>query len=172
LRGDFSWDANHVKLVGANQTNQVVIFKEEENQVRQLDLEGNVFTGELAQFYVLRKNGNQNIEDKKWQLVELNGKQIKGSPETHYIIFHSKEGKLEAKANCNVLLNTYKIKNDLQVKIEAGISTLMACPDNLEQEFSAILLLADNLSTDGEILTLNKGRMAPLAKFELVEKEQ
>ena len=67
------------------------------------------------------------------------------------------------------MLNTYKIKNELQLKIDAGISTLMACPDNLEQEFSEVLFLADNLSVDAKTLTLNTGRMTPLARFELVE---
>ena len=45
----------------------------------------------------------------------------------------------------------------------------MACPDNLEQEFLAVLLQVDNLSTDGETLSLNKARMAPLAKFKLLK---
>jgi len=47
---------------------------------------------------------------------------------------------------------------------------LMACPDqNLEKELLNVLGEADNLSTDGEYLSLNKARMAPLARFELVK---
>ena len=68
----------------------------------------------------------------------------------------------------NILSNNYKIKNELQLSIEIGISTMMACPGNLEQEFSEVLNTADNISTDGKTLTLNKARMAPLARFELV----
>jgi len=45
----------------------------------------------------------------------------------------------------------------------------MACPDNLEDEFKEILELADNLSTDGKYLSLNKARMAPLARLILAE---
>lgn len=109
------------------------------------------------------------VEDKKWRMIELNGNPINGTAETHYIIFHSKDGRLEAKANCNVLLNRYKIRNELFLKIEQGISTMMACPDNLEAEFLQVLFQVDNLTTDGQTLSLNKGRMAPLARFELVE---
>ena len=48
-------------------------------------------------------------------------------------------------------------------------STMMACPDNIEDEFKKILYTTDNLSTDGQTLSLNKARMAPLARFVLVK---
>src|SRR5690606_26376732 len=124
---------------------------------------------DLALNYVLNKHGNPNIEDKRWELIELNGKPVQGKPETHYIIFRSKDGRIEAKANCNSMSWSYTIKNELQLKTEKGISTLMACPDNLEDELSGAISKADNLSTDGENLSLNKARMAPLARFKLVE---
>ena len=168
LEGKFAWEGNNIKLEGIKENERPTMFKIEENQVRQLNMEGKKITGDLASLYILKKNGNLNVEDKRWQLVELNGKLINGAPETHYIIFHSKEGRLEAKANCNILSNNYKIKNELQLSIEIGISTMMACPGNLEQEFSEVLNTADNISTDGKTLTLNKARMAPLARFELV----
>jgi len=169
LKGNFTWMGNNVKLEGIPENVRPSMFKVEENQVRHLDLEGNEITGELAQHYVLTKNGNLMVEDKKWRMIELNGNPINGTAETHYIIFHSKDGRLEAKANCNVLLNRYKIRNELFLKIEQGISTMMACPDNLEAEFLQVLFQVDNLTTDGQTLSLNKGRMAPLARFELVE---
>lgn len=127
------------------------MFKVEENQVRRLDMEGNEITGDLAQNNVIRKNGNTMVENKRWQIIELNGKEVKGTSESHYLIFHAKDGRLEAKANCNILLYDYKIKNGLQIKIEPGISTMMACPDNLEHEFSQALIKADNLSTDKKL---------------------
>lgn len=42
-------------------------------------------------------------------------------------------------------------------------------PDDLEQKFIQVLDQADNLSTDGETLSLNKARMAPLARFQAVK---
>ncbi len=114
-------------------------------------------------------SSNNTVEDKKWQLVELNGKAVKGNANTHYLIFHSKGKRVEAKANCNILSMSYEMKNEFQIKFGEGLSTMMACPDNLEQEFLEMLKNVDNLSTDGKSLTLNKARMAPLAKFKLVK---
>lgn len=112
---------------------------------------------------------NPKVEDKKWQLVELNGKPIEGTSETHYIIFHSKDNRLEAKANCNVLSYNYEIVGEYRLKLTRGISTMMACPESVEDELVAVLNQVDNLSLGDDVLTLNKARMAPLAKFRLVK---
>jgi len=58
----------------------------------------------------------------------------------------------------------------LQIKFSKGASTMMACSDiQTEQEFSKVLEMVDNYSLNGKIMTLNKARMAPLAKFEAME---
>ena len=41
----------------------------------------------------------------------------------------------------------------------------MACPGQLEQDFIQALIETDNLASDGQTLSLNKARMAPLARF-------
>ena len=169
LKGTFAWEGNNVCLNGIPQNERPSKLKVEENQLRYLDMEGKEITGDLAQNYVMRKNGNPTIEDKRWQLTELFGKPVKGTPESHYIIFHSKERRVEAKANCNIMLRNYTIKNEFRLKIEQGISTMMACPDDLEKELAQVLDQADNCSSDGKTLSLNKARMAPLARFELVQ---
>src|SRR5690554_6353643 len=114
--GPFSWEGNLVKLGGMVDENSSPYYKVEENQLKHLDLKGNEVTGELASHYILSKNGNAEVEDVTWQLVELNGQPLIGTEETHYMIFHSKEGKVEAKANCNNLNVPYKIKNTYKVK--------------------------------------------------------
>lgn len=171
VKGKFVWKGNLIKLDGIKDGDRPSIYKVEEGKIRQLDLKGKEITGQLAQNYVLIKNGNLAAEDKRWKLIELFGKPISGDAQTHYIIFHSKDGRLEAKANCNVILNNYKIKNQYQLKITSGISTLMACPDNLEQELLKALAQADNLSISETNLSLNKARMAPLARFKLVKEQ-
>lgn len=116
------------------------------------------------------KEGNREIENKRWQLVELLGEEVKGEPETHYIIFHSKDKRLEARAGCNIILLPYSIKKKIMLEItKDGVSTMMACPDNIEGELKGVLAEVDNLSTDGQMLSLNKARMAPLAIFKLVK---
>ena len=169
VEGKFVWEGNQIKLEGIKDGDGPSMYKVEEGRIRQLDLKGKEITGQLAQNYVLTKNGNLDVEDKKWKLIELYGKPITGSAETHYVIFHSKDGRVEAKANCNIIINNYKIKNQYRLNITSGISTLMACPDNLEQELVKALAQADNLSVTETNLSLNKARMAPLARFELVK---
>ncbi len=74
-----------------------------------------------------------------------------------------------AKAGCNMLGFGYKIKNEIQVRLEGGISTRMACPGHLEKDYIQALSETDNLACDGQTLSLQKARMAPLARFVLAE---
>lgn len=164
LKGKFTWQGNNIKLEGITDKSGADTFKVEENRLRQLDMEGNEITSELAAHYILSKMGNTQIEDKRWEIVELFGKPVNGSPETHYIIFHSKEGRLEAKANCNILSQNYRVTNQFMITIDQGISTMMACPDNLEQELNKALDMADNISVGDGTMTINKARMAPVGK--------
>ena len=166
--GTFTKKGHVITLSGIAKNEGSNKFKIEPNQIKYLDLSGKEITGNLASNYILFKNGNTKVEDKKWQLVELNGKPVTGNPATHYLIFNSKTGKINAKAGCNILALDYSIQNNFRVKFGEGISTMMACPDNLEDMFKEMLSTVDNLSTDGMVLTLNKARMMPLAKFTLV----
>lgn len=168
--GEFTWtDGSIVTLSGIAEGEASPYYRVEENQVRHLDLEGNIVEGDLATFYILTKEGNPVVEDQRWQLVELNGKEVEGDAETHYIIFHSEDNRIEAKADCNMLIYNYRIKHQVMLEIEQGLSTLMACPEgSIEDEYREVLNTVDNLSFDGETLTLNKARMAPLAVFKLV----
>lgn len=172
LQGEFSWEGNNVKLEGITEDERSSLFKVEENQVRCLDMEGRVVEGELERNYILKKNGNPLVEDRRWRIVEIYGKPVEGTSDNYYLIFDSGEGRIAARVNCNILNYSYKIKNEYQVSFGQGLSTLMACPDNLEDEFKEVLEMADNLSTDGKYLSLNKARMAPLARFVLDEGEQ
>jgi copper homeostasis protein (lipoprotein) len=77
-------------LEGIKKGNPPSMYKIEEGKISQLDIQGTEITRELAQPYVLTKNKNLDVEDKRWKLVELHGKLLNRSAETHYIIFHSK----------------------------------------------------------------------------------
>lgn len=165
--GKFSWkDGNTIELDGFKPGEGSPYFKVEENKVRHLDLEGNVIKGDLANNYVLNKNGNPEAEDIRWELTELYGKPVNGNPENYYLIFNSEKGDLKAKANCNQLILPYVIENSFKLTVGDGISTLMACPDgDDEAKLLKALKEADNISVGDGVLTLNKARMAPLAKF-------
>lgn len=169
IEGNFSWQGNNVLLEGIPENEGSSLFKVEENQVRWLNVKGKEITGNLASHYILTKNGNPLVEVKRWQLIELYGKPVEGTPETHYLIFDPEEGRASAKAGCNILMFSYKIKFEYRIEFTRGISTLMACPDDLEDQLLQVLDETDNLSTDGTYLSLNKARMAPLARFRAIE---
>lgn len=169
LKGKFTWSGNNIQLDGIKSGERSSMFKIEENQVKYLNMEGNEVEGDISPFYILKKMGNSMVEDKRWKLVELNGQPIEGAAETHYLYLHSDSRQAETKVDCNSISLNYRIVNELVISFEQGMSTLMACPDNLEDEYLKVLSMVDNLSTDGKRLTLNKARMAPLAVFELAE---
>jgi heat shock protein HslJ len=112
-----------------------------------------------------------NILDKKWQLTELNGVAIDAEKAPYFQL--SSDSKITGFAGCNNFFGTYEIEQPLQVKFSDLGSTMMFCPDSsqLELDFLALLTKVDNfsLSQDGLELSLNKARMAPLARFSLAE---
>ncbi|WBV56014.1 META domain-containing protein [Chryseobacterium daecheongense] len=118
------------------------------------------------------KNSN-DITGKTWKLIEINGQpiQLKNPKNNPYFKLNMTDMRYEGNAGCNGLGGTFEIKQDImRIKFNQGISTMMACDDlEIEQRFTKALLAADNYSVSGKILSLNKAKMAPLAKFALQE---
>ncbi|AZA92483.1 META domain [Chryseobacterium nakagawai] len=112
-----------------------------------------------------------DITGKKWKLTELNGQPIalKNPKNNPYFKLDMNGMKYEGHAGCNGLGGTFEIKQDvMRIKFNQGMSTMMACEDlDIENQFTKAILDADNYSVNGNTLTLNKARMAPLAKFVL-----
>lgn len=151
-KGKFTWQSNTIQLEDSASTDSKTIFKVEEGRLRKLDIQGNKIEGALADNYILHKNGNVEIENIKWVLTEINGKLIKGKSETHYLIFHSKDSRMEAKANCNSLSFNYKIRNQQDLIVKQGISTLMACPDTTEQTLMKSLTQSVKIKRNSDTL--------------------
>lgn len=169
--GKFAWaDGNTIRLDAFAEGEGSNFFKVEENQIRHLDIEGNKIEGALADYYILEKNGNFDVEDKKWQLTALFVKPIDSNPEDFYLIFDSKERKIHAKANCNSLNLSYTIENRTKLSVDNGISTKMACPDDTEDRLLKALRETDYFEVNSDELYLFQDKQfAPLAKFVLVK---
>ncbi|UKB84833.1 META domain-containing protein [Chryseobacterium sp. MEBOG06] len=114
---------------------------------------------------------NADITGKTWKLTELNGQPIKlKNPKNNPYFKLEMDGmRYEGHAGCNGLGGTFEIKPEImRIKFNQGMSTMMACEDlDIENQFTKAILAADNYSVNGNTLTLNKARMAPLAKFVL-----
>lgn len=119
------------------------------------------------------ENVNYPLTETYWKLIELNGQKItysKDKPEV-FIIFKSKESLVHGNSGCNNFSGSYSVTNETQLSLSKMVSTMMACEDmSLENEFVQTLERVDNFAIYQNNLSLNKARMAPLARFEAVLK--
>lgn len=170
--GTFKWseDGSSIELINNdNDKESIRKYKVEENRLRQLDTDGNIIEGDLASNYLLFKSGNMAVEDQKWKLIELTGQKVEGDADNFFLIFDSETRRIQAKAGCNIIQFEYLIVNNHRLITKPGLSTLMACPDDTEDRLVDAILSADNITYGENNLSINKARMAPLARFELVE---
>ncbi len=165
--GNFSWDKSGTKIIlkSAKEETQFLVG---DGTLTQLDKSGNKIEGANAQFYLFTR-GNYEIVNKQWTLVELMGKPVDASKtmkKEAFIIFNDDNNRYNASAGCNGISGTFATESFNKLRLGAGMSTMMACPDmTLEDEFSKVLNQADSFIIKGDELMLVKGRMAPLAKF-------
>lgn len=170
-KGYYKWSDDGKNIILSDDTETQ--YKVGENQLIQLDKSGNLVTGEMADLYILKKqnmNANKDIAftDTKWKLVKLMGKEINDSEA--FISFSTEENKVFGHAGCNTFSGEYSVENGSQISLDKVAVTMMACPDmTVENQFMEALNTTDNFSLQGNTMTLNKAKMAPLAVFEAVE---
>ncbi|WP_343564371.1 META domain-containing protein [Sphingobacterium sp.] len=118
-------------------------------------------------------NSSSTIIGKKWQLIEINGKAVNGQVNGRVPFLKLEEKNYSANGGCNGIGGEFTLSANGKIKFEQGMSTMMACPDmSIEQALSKALITADNYTLSNGILSLNKAKMAPLAKFKLLEEKQ
>ncbi|WP_027386627.1 META domain-containing protein [Chryseobacterium gregarium] len=114
-------------------------------------------------------SANTDITGKTWKLTEINGQPIslKNPGANPYFKLNTADMRYEGHGGCNGVGGTFELKpSTMRIKFNQGMSTMIACDDlETERAFTQALLSADNYSVNGNILTLNKAKMAPLAKF-------
>lgn len=165
--GTFSWNdaGNKVEL---KTEGGIAKYQVGENQLFHLDGDGQRITGDLAAHYVLHKHQQDKaVEGKRWRLIELRGQPV--ATDRDALLMLDAEGSVvSGNASCNSFTGSYAIKTGQRLRFGQNIATTkMACPDmSTELAFFEVLQLVDNysLSDDGE-LSLNRARMAPLARF-------
>lgn len=171
-KGNFEWDesGNKIKLLGLD--GGPSNYQVGENKLFQLDMGGNKITGNLAEKYILEKTDRVSLLDTKWKLTELNGKPVEykeGEKEIFLQLF-SDEKRAFGFSGCNTFRGSYEIKDGLRIKFGPLASTLMVCPDmKIETEFLKTLETVDNYNFDGKNFVLNRARIAPLARFMVME---
>ena len=166
--GEFVWDETGSKITLKTE-NSDQQYQVGENLLFHLDQEGNLITGDLADMYKLLKNRvDPGLEDKKWVLIELMGKPVEttGRLREGHIQFSMETGRFSGSNTCNNFFGQYELMKGNRIEFGKAGSTLMACPDMETQNlFMEVLHMADNYSLTDSVLSINKARLAPLARF-------
>lgn len=170
--GAFEWDedGNRIRLSGE----EPLWFRVGENRLTQLRLDGSTITGVLAEYYVLTKISG-GITGQYWKLVEVRGQAVGEMEREPHLILQAADGRVSGFAGCNGFMGSYTL-DEQNARISFGqiAMTRMFCAAGMEVEeaFTQVLEEVDNYSLNGDSLTLNRARIAPLARFERGELEQ
>lgn len=169
--GTFSWNADGGKIslekVRGNTTDYLV----GENQLIQLDSQGERITGNLADKYRLEKK-QFSLENTYWQLTELNGQTITKDmlSRESYMMLKSESNRVAGNSSCNTFSGIYNLEEGNQLAFSQIIATRMACPNmEYESRFLNVMEKTDNYAINGNQLMLHKARTSPIAKFKAVE---
>lgn len=113
------------------------------------------------------------ITEKYWKLVTLEGQKVTMVPNQErevYFMLKNEENRVTGFAGCNMFNGTYTLEKGQRIRFAPFAATLKACPDVdvNESELFQVFEQADNYSIQGDTLSLNVGRRAPLAVFQAV----
>lgn len=164
--GSFEWSSDGNKITLDN--DEFEQYQVGENQLFKLDKEGNRISGAIAESYTLKRPEPATLRGTYWRLFELNGKTYNstGDQLEIYIELDESENRISGTAGCNRIMGGFTSDKELELRFDKVATTLMACPDmETESEFLKMLEKVDNYNLKNDTLSLNKARMAPLARF-------
>ena len=166
-KGTFNWDKSGSNIILGGESGKPT-YRVGENQLLVLDTEGKQITGNLAENYILEKETN-SLTEKYWKLIEINGKTVKPSEKEAHIILKEADNRIIGNSGCNSFAGGFELQPGNRISFSKIASTRMACMDmSIEDQLFNILSTVDNFSLSEGILSLNRARMAPLARFEVV----
>lgn len=111
----------------------------------------------------------------KWMLIEIQGNPVAATinDKEPFILLEDTSNRYSASGGCNGLGGTFTISENGRITFSQGMSTMMACPDmKVETALKKVLQQTDNYTISGDTLSLNKARMAPLARFIAVTEDK
>ena len=115
---------------------------------------------------------NADLIETYWKLTELMGEPIvitPGAKKEMHMVIKKQDNLVNGNGGCNSFTGSYTVLEGNRISFSKLAGTKMACIDmEKETTFMEALQKADNYAIQGKILSLNKGRMAPLAKFEAI----
>lgn len=113
---------------------------------------------------------NAALTDGQWLLIKLRGEPVdpEAGRKAPFLVFDEEKSRFGGNNSCNDISGNYHLKEGNRIAFTMIITTQMACmPNEIELPFMEVLDMADNFTINGDTLSLNKARMAPLAVFAL-----
>lgn len=169
--GTFNWD-NSGSNISLNGENGKLQYKVGENKLIALDTEGKLISGNLANNYILTRDADK-LKEKYWKLIELNGKPLnpaEQSAKEAHIILKVLDKRIIGTSGCNSFNGSYELLPGMRISLSQIASTRMACPNmTIEDQLFEVFSKVDNYTLADGILSLNRARMAPLARFKLID---
>lgn len=157
-----------------NENNVLKVFELADNYTLN-DGKLSLNVGRRAPLAVFEKgvSDTNGITEKYWKLKTLEGQEVKMAENQEreiYFTLKNEENQVTGFSGCNTFGGSYGLEEGNRIRFSNMLSTLRACPDVdvNEPEFLKVFELTDNYRIDGDTLSLNVGRRAPLAVFEAV----
>jgi heat shock protein HslJ len=168
--GTFQWNTSGrtISLSGLSERSIPSTYQVGEDKLIQLDMNGNVITGDLASKYELIKV-NELLVDVKWKLIEIKDVDLSTKnfePEREpFIMFHTDGNRISGNGGCNNFFGTYQAGPGAGLRFSGVASTRMFCFDMaVEDQMNKIFQLVDNYMLNDNDLVLSQGETA-LAQF-------
>lgn len=166
--GNLSWNkAGNEVTIESSENKQKIVYKRNGNVLEKMKANKKAVESET---YQLHRINLQEITDKYWQLIEVDGNAANGTYMKEPYLVVVKEGdRIYGSSECNTFNGRYNIAETNQIRFYKIASSMAACLDmKLETKLFQSLQSADNyeISEDGEYLSLNKAK-STLARFEV-----
>jgi heat shock protein HslJ len=102
--------------------------------------------------------------------VELNGKPVSfPEPSIAPFILMNSDGTVSGSLGCNTFAGSFTMQEGNRISFSQLVNTQKMCLDmSTETEMARVLQSADNYNLTEKQFVLNRARMAPLARFEVV----
>jgi heat shock protein HslJ len=116
-----------------------------------------------------------SLADTEWRLIELMGSPIPATMTSlkEVTLQFTKDGnRVSGYSGCNTYGGGYTTPEPSKISFSQMLSTMKACPSNMDLESAYLKMLqeVDNYTINKNVLSLNKAKMAPMARFEAIKK--
>ncbi len=163
--GTFTWSkkGDIIELSSANDK-VGTRYKVIEGGLKAVDADDKLLEGEG---HVLAKD-DLLITNREWVLFEVQGKRLKMGPdEAAPSLLLEDNGAVKGSTGCNQLNGRFTTNGPMTIRFGVMAATKMFCSDKMDLEKAVFDVLGkcDNYTLSGDTLSLNKAKMAPLARF-------